>query len=234
MHDAPSSAAARLLLVDDDPIVLNTLGTGLSRLGYVVDTFESASGALARYRAAPPDLVILDYRLPEMTGAELARAMIKEAYRPIIILSAHSDASTVREAVGLGVSAYLVKPVEAERLAPSIEAARARFAELEALLKQGMNLREGLEKNRIINTAIGIVMEREDSRRTSRSSTLGGSRAISAGRCATSRSSWSMRCRPRTGCCNGCARPVTIDRIKRRVIKVHTAMGPVPAHRPGR
>lgn len=161
MHDAPSSAAARLLLVDDDPIVLNTLGTGLSRLGYVVDTFESASGALARYRAAPPDLVILDYRLPEMTGAELARAMIKEAYRPIIILSAHSDASTVREAVGLGVSAYLVKPVEAERLAPSIEAARARFAELEALLKQGMNLREGLEKNRIINTAIGIVMERE-------------------------------------------------------------------------
>lgn len=161
MHDEPSSAAARLLLVDDDPIVLNTLGTGLSRLGYVVDTFESASGALAHYRAAPPDLVILDYRLPEMTGAELARAMIKEAYRPIIILSAHSDASTVREAVGLGVSAYLVKPVEAERLAPSIEAARARFAELEALLKQGMNLREGLEKNRIINTAIGIVMERE-------------------------------------------------------------------------
>lgn len=158
--NSASSAAPRLLLVDDDPIVLNTLGTGLSRMGYGIETFESANAALACYRAAPPDLVILDYRLPEMTGAELARAMIKEAYRPIIVLSAHSDAPTVREAVGLGVSAYLVKPVEAERLAPSIEAALARFAELEALLKQGMNLREGLEKNRIINTAIGIVMER--------------------------------------------------------------------------
>lgn len=155
-----SSATASLLLVDDDPIVLNTLGAGLSRLGYAVETFDTASAALARYRATPPDLVILDYRLPEMTGAELARAMIKEAYRPIIVLSAYNDASTVREAVGLGVSAYLVKPVEAERLAPSIEAALARFAELEALLKQGMNLRDGLEKNRIINTAIGIVMER--------------------------------------------------------------------------
>lgn len=155
-----SSATASVLLVDDDPIVLNTLGAGLSRLGYAVETFDTASAALARYRAAPPDLVILDYRLPEMTGAELARAMIKEAYRPIIVLSAYNDASTVREAVGLGVSAYLVKPVEAERLAPSIEAALARFAELEALLKQGMNLRDGLEKNRIINTAIGIVMER--------------------------------------------------------------------------
>jgi response regulator NasT len=153
-------ASPRLYLVDDDAIVLSTLGTGLSRQGYAVETFESADTALARYRAAPPDLVILDYRLPEMTGAELARAMIKEAYRPMIVLSAYSDAPTVREAVGLGVSAYLVKPVEAERLAPSIEAALARFAELEALLKQEMNLREGLEKNRIINTAIGIVMER--------------------------------------------------------------------------
>lgn len=160
MHNEPSAAAARLLIVDDDPIVLDTLATGLSRLGYAVETFESANAALARYRETPPDLVILDYRLPEMTGAELARAMIKEAYRPIIVLSAYSDAPTVREAVGLGVSAYFVKPVEAERLAPSIEAARARFAELEALLKQGMNLREGLEKNRIINTAIGVVMER--------------------------------------------------------------------------
>ena len=157
-----TSTQTKILLVDDDPIVLNTLGTGLSQLGYEVQTVGSAKTALEQYRSQTPDLAILDFRMPEMTGLELARAMIAESYRPIIMLSAVNEVSTVKEAVGLGVSTYLIKPVEAERLAPSIEAALARFAEVNALIKQGVNLQEGMEKNRIISTAVGIIMERTD------------------------------------------------------------------------
>ena len=154
------NTAAKILLVDDDAIVLNTLGAGLTRLGYAVQTFDNVPAALVHYQANPPDLAILDYRMPQMDGLELARILIKEVYRPIIMLSSYSEAAIVKDAVGLGVYTYLVKPVEAEHLAPSIEAALARFAEVNVLIKQGDNLQEGLEKNRIISTAVGIVMER--------------------------------------------------------------------------
>ena len=154
------NTAAKILLVDDDAIVLNTLGAGLTRLGYAVQTFDNVPAALAHYQANPPDLAILDYRMPQMNGLELARILIKEVYRPIIMLSSYSEAAIVKDAVGLGVYTYLVKPVEAEHLAPSIEAALARFAEVNVLIKQGDNLQEGVEKNRIISTAVGIIMER--------------------------------------------------------------------------
>ena len=147
-----------LFLVDDEPIVLNTLASGLSGMGYKVTPFETPVEALEKYKQNTPDLVILDYRMPEMSGLDLAKAMIDIVHRPIIMLSAHNDLHLVREAVGVGITNYLVKPVEAERVAPSIEAALARFAEINALVQQGANIQAGVEAHRIINTAVGIVM----------------------------------------------------------------------------
>ncbi len=154
----PSRPEPRLLLVDDEPIILDTLSSGLTALGYKVQTSDAAQKALERYRSEVPDLVILDYRMPGMDGLQLARAMIAFAHRPIVMLSAYNDLPLVREAIGAGISTYLVKPVDAERLAPSIEAALARFAEIAALLKQGANLQAGVETHRLISTAVGIVM----------------------------------------------------------------------------
>jgi response regulator NasT len=150
----------RILLVDDDPIVLNTLAKGLTEIGYRVETAENGRDALDHYRQGRPDLVILDYRMPDMTGVEVARLMLQESYRPILILSANSEVSAVKGAIGLGVVGYLVKPVNAVQLSPSIDTALVRFAEVSALIKQGTNLQEGVEKNRLISTATGIVMER--------------------------------------------------------------------------
>ena len=149
-----------LLLVDDEPIVLTTLSGGLRHMGYLVTTCETTAQAIESYRATSPDLVILDYRMPTMTGLELAKILLEIEHRPIIMLSAYNDLPLVREAIGLGVSGYLTKPVEAERLAPSIEAAIARFTEISALLKQGANIQTSLESQRLISTAVGIVMAR--------------------------------------------------------------------------
>ena len=149
-----------IMLVDDDPIVLNTLAKGLTDLGYCVETADNGPAALDHYRHRTPDLVILDYRMPDMTGVEVARLMLQESYRPILILSVNSEVSAVKGAIGLGVVGYLVKPVNATQLAPSIDTTLVRFAEVSALIKQGTNLQEGVEKNRLISTATGIVMER--------------------------------------------------------------------------
>lgn len=150
----------RILLVDDDRLVLATLKQGLEERGYAVETCDSGAEALEHYRRSPPDLVVLDLRMPGMSGAETARAMLAAAHRPILVLSAYEDQAIVKETVALGVAGYLVKPVEANRLVPSIEAALARFAELNALMENTANLREGMENNRLIATAVGIVMER--------------------------------------------------------------------------
>ena len=149
-----------ILLVDDDRLVLATLNQGLSKMGYTVTACDNGPDALESYRNNPPDLVVLDVRMPGMSGLETARAMLESAYRPILMLSAYDDQAIVKEAVTMGVAGYLVKPIEANQMAPSIEAALARFAEVNALLKNRENLCEGLEKNRAISTAIGIVMER--------------------------------------------------------------------------
>ena len=151
---------ARIFVVDDDKLVLATLKKGLISHGYDVDAFSDPQLALEAYRQSQPDLALLDVRMPGMTGPELAQEMLKVNFVPIIMLSAYDDRDIVKEAVELGVSGYLVKPIMPNQLVPTIEAALARFSEVKALAQNSDKLREGMENNRVISTAIGIIMER--------------------------------------------------------------------------
>ena len=141
------NSMANILLVDDDRLVLATLKQGLSKVGYTVTAYDNGQDALEFYRSSPPDLVVLDLRMPGLSGLVTARAMLESAYRPILMLSACDDQAIVREAVTTGVAGYLVKPIEANQMAPSIEVALARFAEVNALLKNKENLCDDIEKN---------------------------------------------------------------------------------------
>lgn len=121
---------SRILLVDDDQIVLDTLSYGLRQANYIVEPCVDARRALLAYQSSPPDLAILDIGLPDMGGTVLARALLREQYRPILILSSHSEPEWVDRAIGSGVIGYLVKPLSAQQLIPSIETALARFGEI--------------------------------------------------------------------------------------------------------
>jgi len=148
------------MVVDDDRLVLATLVNGLKNRGYEANGYTTGYDALGVYRQDPPDMVILDMRMPDMTGTEAARAMLAHLHRPILMLSAYDDREIVKEAVAMGVAGYLVKPIEVNQLVPTIEATMARFAEISALMANTEHLREGLEQNRVISTAVGILMER--------------------------------------------------------------------------
>ena len=119
----------RLLLVDDDPIVLSTVSHGLCEADYIVEQCATAAEALAIYRESTPDLAIVDIGLPDMRGTVLAQSLLQHQYRPILILSGHSEPELVNQAIGSGVIGYLVKPITTQQLIPSIETALARFGD---------------------------------------------------------------------------------------------------------
>ena len=141
MADTQGAGPASVLLVDDDQIILDSLRHGLTLLGYQVTACTDADDALRSYRNDPPDLAVLDIGLPDLSGTALAARMLARRYRPILILSGHSDAELVNEAIASGVMGYLVKPVSARQLVPSIQTAHARFEDLHWRLAQRLGQR---------------------------------------------------------------------------------------------
>ncbi len=150
-----------ILLVDDDRLILSTLGSGLRQAGYTVTEAASGEAALAFTQRQPPDLAVLDIRMSGMSGIELARRLRDAHHVPVLFLSAYSDKKMVEEAINEGGLGYVVKPVDVPQLVPAIEAALARSQDMKALGQAKDHLEEALKGGRDITTAIGILMERQ-------------------------------------------------------------------------
>ena len=88
----------RILVVDDDPAVLSCYGRLLQRAGHAVETAHGGNAALARLStAAAFDVVIIDYRMPEMDGMEFLRQMRRAGHAPEVILVSAYVTDKVRE-----------------------------------------------------------------------------------------------------------------------------------------
>lgn len=116
----------KIVLADDDRLILATLGSGLRSAGYEI--FEAADGdeALRLCETEHPDLVILDVRMPGKTGIETAREIRIRTRVPCLFLSAYSGTDVMHAALDEGALGYLVKPVDLAQIVPAIEAALAR------------------------------------------------------------------------------------------------------------
>lgn len=149
-----------LLLVDDERIVLATLGMGLIRAGYLVSTAESVEEAeTILANGDRPDLVILDVNLPGKSGLDLAEEL-SIGHIPFLMLSAYNDSQIVHQAAKHGALGYLVKPVDTRQLVPAIESALIRAEEFKGLQTTGQQLQNALDNERQISVAIGITMEK--------------------------------------------------------------------------
>jgi two-component system, NtrC family, response regulator AtoC len=106
-----------VLVVDDEQVLAGAMGDYLGRHGYAVNIKSSGEEALKVIDREPPDIVVLDYRLPRMDGLEVLRR-IKES-RPeieVIILTAHGSVEGAVEAMKVGAFDYLSKPLDLEEL----------------------------------------------------------------------------------------------------------------------
>jgi response regulator NasT len=117
----------RILVVDDDRLVLATVSHGLAEAGYEVLDADNGDDAILMAREHRPQLALLDIRMEGKSGFDVAETL-RDAYRiPFMFLSAFSDAATIAKVQSLGALAYLVKPLEVGQIVPAVEAAFARL-----------------------------------------------------------------------------------------------------------
>ena len=112
----------KILVVDDEPTIRETVAYNLENAGYEVITAGDGPVALEAARTQSPDLVILDIMLPGMDGFEVCRILRKEMTTPVLMLTARDD--EIDRVVGLEVGAddYLTKPFSMRELLARVKA----------------------------------------------------------------------------------------------------------------
>lgn len=118
----------KILVVDDDRLVLATLTHGLAQAGYEVIDADNGDDAILLAREHKPDLALLDIRMEGKSGFDVAAYLREYCQMPFMFLSAFSDDETMRQVKELGAVAYLVKPLDIRQIVPAVEAAFANAA----------------------------------------------------------------------------------------------------------
>jgi DNA-binding response OmpR family regulator len=113
----------KILLADDDRVVLFTLAEGLRQAGFEVVEAHDGMEALAFCQSQAPALALLDIRMPGLNGLELAHRLRDETTVPFMFFSAYGDEEFVRQAVEIGALGYLIKPLQVSAIVPMIRTA---------------------------------------------------------------------------------------------------------------
>ncbi|MFH1331114.1 MAG: response regulator transcription factor [Actinomycetota bacterium] len=116
----------RVLIVEDEPSYVEALEVSLGAEGFEVDVALDGKAGLERFRAARPDMVLLDLMLPVLPGLDVLRAIRRESDVPVIVVSAKGAEADIVSALELGADDYVTKPYSVRELVARIRAAARR------------------------------------------------------------------------------------------------------------
>jgi len=116
-----------ILVVDDEPKIVQVARDYLQRAGFRVLTAGDGSAVLTTVRTARPDLIVLDLALPGMDGLDVTRALRRESQVPVIMLTARADESDRLIGLELGADDYIVKPFSPKELVARVRAVLRRW-----------------------------------------------------------------------------------------------------------
>jgi DNA-binding response OmpR family regulator len=117
---------ATLLFIEDDPNIRTALRLSLEDEGYRVEEAQDGESGIKAFPQVRPDLVLLDLRLPDMSGFEVCRALRRLSTVPIIIVTAQTDTHDLVVGLEAGADDYVTKPVNTKELAARIRASIRR------------------------------------------------------------------------------------------------------------
>jgi AmiR/NasT family two-component response regulator len=156
------SKKLRIVIADDESIIRLDLKEMLEEHGHTV-IGEATDGKVAVEMAErlAPDLIVMDIKMPNLDGLEAVRLINASGKRriPVVMVTAYSQPELVEQAVGLGVFAYLVKPIKEGDLMPTIEVAMSRAEEMNVLSQEVADLKDALETRKVVEKAKGILIE---------------------------------------------------------------------------
>jgi DNA-binding response OmpR family regulator len=127
---------ARILVVDDEPKIVQLVRDYLERAGFAVSTARDGNEALMRAHQERPDLIVLDLGLPELDGLEVTRRLRRDSGVPIIILTARHEETDKVVGLELGADDYVTKPFSPRELEARVRAVlrrQSRHAEADVL-----------------------------------------------------------------------------------------------------
>jgi response regulator NasT len=151
----------RIVIAEDEAIIRLDLRETLEEEGYeVVGDCGRGDEAVALVKEMAPDVVILDIKMPVMTGLEAAKLITETKICPVVMLTAFSQREIIEQARDAGALAYLVKPFQKSDLVPAIELAIARFAEMQALSGEVAALGAQLEIRKLVDRAKGVLLDK--------------------------------------------------------------------------
>ena len=164
-----------LLFIEDDDGIRLALSMALEDEGYEVRQAPTGEDGLAEFRRTPPDLVLLDLRLPGMSGFDVCRALRAESIVPIIMITAQTDTHDMVAGLEAGADDYVTKPVVPKELAARIRASlrrvhlqdksttplATRFGDVEIRREQGIVLKGDAELN-LTKTEFRLMCEFAD------------------------------------------------------------------------
>ena len=155
-----NTAQASVTIVDDDMLVLRSLGRLLSAAGFSVETFSSAREFLD-HRESRSGCVVMDLSMPDVNGLELQQALAEAAdSRPVVFISGHGDVPASVEAMKAGAVDFLTKPLDEQKLLGAVRialekdrVARERDAERSSVMDRlaTLTLRERQVLGRVVS-----------------------------------------------------------------------------------
>jgi two-component system response regulator VicR len=118
-----ASMAQKILVVDDERLIVDSVKYGLQKEGYVISVAYDGDQAIALAQQESPDLVLLDIQLPKKDGWAVCRAIRESSRVPIIMLTARGEEADKVLGLELGADDYLVKPFSMRELLARVRAA---------------------------------------------------------------------------------------------------------------
>ncbi|MBM3798931.1 MAG: response regulator transcription factor [Actinobacteria bacterium] len=165
-----------LLFIEDDDQIRLALRLALEDEGYQVREAADGRTGLAAFHADEPDLVLLDLRLPDMSGFEVCRALRAMSIVPIVMVTAQTDTNDMVAGLEAGADDYVTKPVVPKELAarirahlrrvqlqgdPTVESSSLMFGDVELRRDQGIVLKAGRELS-LTKTEFNLLCEFAD------------------------------------------------------------------------
>ena len=160
--DLPESPET-VLIADDELLVAQGIMAVLQSIGYeVIGPYKNGEEAVQACKETPPDMALLDIQMPVMDGMKAAHIIFHELDIPVVMLTAYSDDTYLRNSHAAGVFGFLLKPASKEQLCAGLSVAWQRFLGHITQRSQIVDLKQRLEDRKLIEKAKWIIVQRKN------------------------------------------------------------------------